>query len=280
MGTQHKIQMFQRFFSFYAFLLMALVPGSFSAQAQETAAVTSKPAENGKTLVRGFGVQGLCPPGWKGGQDGDYARLRFTSPNGKSYIVARTLDFAIMDEGDRRLVLDWVKNLGGKNIRSVEGTVEFVTKAGSKAIIDGFGEDLPALWMEYREAPESQDKGMSFAAMLGSIQPDKASGAKVAVPPYDGYPDDISAEGDCYRVLPRVAAFRAAPGADAPVWALLPRGSGLWQAGPTDKSEWVSAWEIDTRGDGLAYVYRMFDGERGYIHKNDVRRERCNKKQP
>ena len=130
MGTQHKVQTFQRFFSFYAFLLMALVPGNFSAQAQETAAVTSTRAENGKTLVRGFGVQGLCPPGWKGGQDGDYARLRFTSPDGKSYIVARTQDFALVDEKEHRLVLDWVKNLGAKNIRSIEGTVEFSTKTG------------------------------------------------------------------------------------------------------------------------------------------------------
>ncbi|MCR5220170.1 MAG: hypothetical protein K6E31_04140 [bacterium] len=280
MGTQHKIQIFQRFFSFYAFLLIALVSGSFSAQAQETAAVTSTRAENGKTLVRGFGIQGLCPLGWKGEQDGDYARLRFTSPNGRAYIVARTLDFALVDEKERRLVLDWVKNLGAKNIRSIEGTVEFITKTGSRALIDGFGEDLPALWMEYQEDPKSSDKGMSFAAMIGSIQPDKASGAKVAVPPYDGYPDDLSAAGDCYRVIPRVAAFRAEPRADASVWALLPKGSVLYQGGATGKGEWIDAGEIDTRGDGLAYVYRIFAGEKGYVHKNDVRRERCSGKRP
>ncbi|MBQ6669644.1 MAG: hypothetical protein IJM72_06255 [Deltaproteobacteria bacterium] len=257
---------------------MALVSGSFSTQAQETTGVTSRPAENGKTLVRGFGVQGLCPPGWKGEQDGDYARLRFTSPNGRAYIVARTLDFALVDEKERRLVLDWVKNLGAKNIRSIEGTVEFITKTGSRALIDGFGEDLPALWMEYQEDPKSSDKGINFAAMIGSIQPDKASGAKIAVPPYDGYPDDLSAAGDCYRVIPRVAAFRAAPRSDAQVWTLLPKGSVLYQGGPTGKGEWIDAGEIDTRGDGLAYVYRIFAGEKGYVHKNDVRRERCNER--
>ena len=279
MNTQYKVQMFRRFSSFSALLFMVLALGSASAQAQETTGVTSRPAENGKTLVRGFGIQGLCPPGWKGEQDGDHARLRFTSPNGKAYIVAHTLDFALVDEKERRLVLDWVRSLGAKNIRSIEGTVEFTTKAGSKALIDGFGEDLPALWMEYQEDPKSSDKGMSFAAMLGGIQPDKASGAKVAVPPYDGYPDDLSAEGDCYRVIPRVAAFRAAPRADAPVWELLPRGSVLYLAGPNGKGEWISAGEIDTRGDGLAYVYRMFEGERGYVHKSDVRRERCSRRQ-
>ena len=279
MISQQKIQILRQASFFSVFLLIVLVLGRISAWAQETAQVTRIPVEDGKTLVRGFGIQGLCPPGWKGEQDGDYARLRFTSPDGKSYIVARTLDFALMNENERRLVLEWVKSLGGKNIRSVEGTVEFVTKAGSKAIIDGFGEDLPALWMEYREDPKRQDKGMSFAAMMGSIQPDKASGAKVTVPPFDGYPDDISAEGDCYRVIPRVAAFRSAPSADAPVWALLPRGSVLWQAGSTGSGEWIGAGEIDTRGDGLAYVYRIFAGETGYVHKNDVRREHCKERQ-
>ena len=274
MSTQQKVQIFQRLSRFSALLFMVLALGNVSAQAQEAPGVTRIPAENGKTLVRGFGVQGLCPPGWKGGMDGDYARLRFTSPNGRAYIVARALNFAIMDENDRRLVLEWVKNLGGKNIRSVEGTIEFVTKAGPRAIIDGYGEDLPALWMEYREDPKNQDKGMSFAAMLGSIRPDKASGARASVPPSDGYPDDVSTEGDCYRVIPRVAAFRAAPRADAPVWELLPRGSVLYLAGPNGKGEWISAGEIDTRCDGLAYVYRMFDGETGYVHANDVRRER------
>jgi hypothetical protein len=53
------------------------------------AAVTRAPAGDGKTLVRGRGVQGLCPPGWSGKEDDQWHGLRFTSADGKEYIMAQ-----------------------------------------------------------------------------------------------------------------------------------------------------------------------------------------------
>ena len=50
---------------------------------------------------------------------------------------------------------------------------------------------------------------VGFAMMMTGIRPDAESGARIDVPPYDGYPDDTSAEGDCWRVTSPVAALRS-----------------------------------------------------------------------
>ncbi|MBQ9579033.1 MAG: hypothetical protein IJR28_05835 [Ottowia sp.] len=250
-----------------------------SGEPQENPAVTRTPAEGGNTLVRGRGVSGLCPPGWSGKEDEEWFGLRFTPTGGKAYIMARALDFPMFDDAQRRLVVEWVKGMGAKNVRTPEGTVAFTDKKGKKVIITGHGKDLPAIWTEYKENPKAADKGVGFAMMMTGIRPDAESGARIDVPPYDGYPDDTSAEGDCWRVTSPVAALRSEPKADAKAWELLPKGSvGLWEE-PEGKGDWLRVSQIDTRGNGLAWVSSMMHGGRGsYIRASDVKRTLCSPK--
>ena len=259
------------------FVAAALTFSSVRAEAPE---VTRTPAEDGKTLVRGQAVSGLCPPGWSGKEDEEWFGLRFTPTGGKAYIMARALDFPMSTDGQRRLVVEWVKGMGAKNVRTPEGTVAFTDKKGKKVIITGHGENLPAIWMEYKENPKAADKGVGFAMMMNGIRPDAESGARIEVPPYDGYPEDTSAEGDCWRVSSPVAALRDAPKADAKVWELLPKGSvGLWGDGPEGNGDWLPVAQIDTQGNGLAWVSPMIqEGRGGYVRVPDVKRMLCTPK--
>ena len=200
--------------------------------AMPDAAVTRAPAGDGKTLVRGRGVQGLCPPGWSGKEDDQWHGLRFTSADGKEYIMARALNVPMYDVPHYPLVMEWARGMGAKNVRSVEGLVEFTDKNGNKVVIAGHGADLPAVWMEYRDNPAAPDQGVGFSDMLGSIRADAETGARAEVPLHDGYAEDVSAEGDCWRVTAELAAFRAAPEAKARLWELLPKGSVLYKAEP------------------------------------------------
>ena len=271
------------------FAALAAFSASPSVRAEEAPAVTRTPAENGKTLVRGRGVRALCPRGWTCKEDDEWYGLRFTSPDGKEYIMARALNFPMYDVPHYRLVMEWVRGMGARNAGYPEGTVEFTDRKGNKVIIEGHGEELPAVWMEYRDnpkAPVNPGTGMSdFHELLHDIRPDAETGARVEVPPgnpEDVYPDDVSAEGDCYRVTAEVTALRAAPSDKAKVWELLPKGGVLYQAEPAgagkDKGRWLSAGEIDTSGDGLAYVWRMYESDKGYVRASDVRRARCTPK--
>ncbi len=131
----------------------------FSLAASLALAASSASAET----VSFFGIRGERLPEWTVLTTGE--TLIFRANTQDAYIRVCKTGLAWKDDGFEQPARAYAQNMGGKNIRYVEGNVEFVTAQGEDAFLERFG-GTALLFIIRGQSDE-------FYRVLGSITLDK-----------------------------------------------------------------------------------------------------------
>ncbi len=116
------------------------------------------PEANAKT-VSSFGIQGDLPPEWDVLTAGE--TLIFRANTQDAYIRVCKTDLAWNGDDFEQPARTYVKNIGGRNARYVEGNMEFETAQGEQAFLERYG-DTALLFIIRGQSDE-------FYRVLGSI---------------------------------------------------------------------------------------------------------------
>ena len=112
-----------------------------------------------------FGIKGELPPEWTVLTTGQ--TLIFRANTQDAYIRVCKTDLAWKDDDFEKPARAYAQKMGGKNIRYVEGDVEFVTAQGEDAFLERYG-DTALLFIICGQSDE-------FYRVLGSITLDKGA---------------------------------------------------------------------------------------------------------
>ncbi len=116
----------------------------------------------GAETVSHAGIRGELLPEW------DMLTLQdtliFRANTQDAYIRVRKTDLAWTGDDFETPARAFAENMGGKDIRYVEGNVEFVTPQGEQAFLERFGQSA-LLFIVHGQ-------GDDFYRVLGSIEPD------------------------------------------------------------------------------------------------------------
>ena len=137
-------------------LLLHLALAAFLAMA--AASANAKP-------VSFFGIRGELPPEWDVLTTGE--TLIFRANTQDAYIRVCKTDLTWKNDDFEQPARAYAQKMGGKNIRYVEGNLEFVTAQGEDAFLERHG-DTALLFIIHGQSDE-------FYRVLGSITLDTAA---------------------------------------------------------------------------------------------------------